>query len=68
MTFHFGFLASAKVFSAILPQFARTGCNDFFTTFSVKNRLPKAWHGHVLGSGGHQTDNKPASVLANKPQ
>jgi hypothetical protein len=33
-----------------------------------KNRLPKAWHGHAMGSGGHQTDSKPASVLANKPQ
>src|ERR1022692_4894755 len=31
-----------------------------------KNRPPKAWQSHAMGSGGHQTDSKPASVLANE--
>jgi hypothetical protein len=31
-----------------------------------KKRLPKAWQSHAMGSGGHQTDSKLASVLANK--
>ncbi|MGO9585774.1 MAG: hypothetical protein ACLP2Y_06235 [Limisphaerales bacterium] len=31
-----------------------------------KNRPPKAWQSHAMGSGGHQTDSKLASVLANK--
>jgi hypothetical protein len=35
MTFHFGFLASAKVFSAILPQSACAGCNEIITTFMI---------------------------------
>jgi len=53
---------------AILPQSACAGCNEIVTTFMIEKPLPKAWHGHVLGSGGHQTDSEPASVLANKPQ
>ena len=34
----------------------------------IQNRPPKAWQSHPMGSGGHQTDSKPASVLTNKPQ
>ncbi len=51
-----------------LTQFAYARCNDFITIFGIQKPTSKAWHGHVLGSGGHQTDSKPASVLANKPQ
>jgi hypothetical protein len=36
MTFHFGFLASAKVFSAILPQSVRAMCNEIVTTFMIE--------------------------------
>ena len=36
MTFHFGFLASAKVFLAILPQSACDGCNEIITTFMIE--------------------------------
>jgi hypothetical protein len=38
------------------------------TQLWVKNRLPKAWQSHAMGSGGHETDSQPASVLANETQ
>lgn len=62
---------SAQDFSGIrfhgtvLPQFAHAGCYEFITTCrDFKNRLPRAWQSHAEGSGGHQTDSKPAPVLA----
>jgi hypothetical protein len=47
MTFHFCFLTSAKFFSAILPQFAYTGCNEIVTTFMIeKSAFPR--HGTAM--------------------
>jgi hypothetical protein len=67
-TFHSGFSSSAKFFWQFCLNPPVLVVMKSLQLFLLKNRLPKAWHGHVLGSGGHQTDSKPASVLANKPQ
>jgi len=55
-----------KILPPFLPKFTSSGCDEIVTTFWVKNRPPKAWQSHAMGSGGHQTDSKPVSVLANK--
>src|SRR5882724_8871130 len=63
-TFYSGLPACAKVFSAILPQFVRAMCNDFITIFRIqKTDFSRHGKAMLLGSGGHQTDSKPASVL-----
>jgi hypothetical protein len=44
-------------------------CDSIFAvrlSHKIKNRPPKAWQSHAMGSGGHQTDSKPASVLADE--
>jgi hypothetical protein len=56
-----------KILPPFLPEFTSSGCNEFVYSFwNSKNRPSKAWQSHAMGSGGHQTDSKLASVLANK--
>jgi hypothetical protein len=52
MTFHFGFLASAKVFSAILSQFARTCCNEIVTTFMIEKSASQGMARPCFGKWG----------------
>jgi hypothetical protein len=51
MTFHFCFLASAKVFQQYCLNSLKQVVTISLQLFWLKNRLLKAWHGHVLGSG-----------------
>jgi hypothetical protein len=53
------------LFADVFTKSASLGSGEIITTFG-SNRLPKAWQSHARGSGGHQTNSKPASVLANE--
>jgi hypothetical protein len=60
------FFIATKLFAAVFTESASLSNGDIFTTFG-SNRPLQAWpKSHALGSGGHQTDSKRASVLANE--